>query len=306
MMELFLFQHMCTAEDGGVYALSLRVYGTMIKGFCVINNDRAKILHSDCERMVLLFAEQPYSEPVMKLPAAKRQRVDALTLDLTRVHAAEAFDWTATPLEMLTLEVERLPEPPDSSDWAVAVPALDEAAGSLLVTNFFPEQPMPAEPQTEMHEPPPAQVEICCRDRLQLGFAAGEYLLRHHDGALPLSARRLTCSEISESNVNAFQKTHPQKASVLGHRDADATVVSPMLLGCADGVSQIEEFGIDASKLPRELLDACEDQAMNLLVPDEAGKISGAYEGPVPLMREAFKKTRSLGSTTVCRGSQWE
>ncbi|CAK9007088.1 unnamed protein product, partial [Durusdinium trenchii] len=110
--------------------------------------------------MVLLFAEQPYSEPVMKLPAAKRQRVDALTLDLTRVHAAEAFDWTATPLEMLTLEVERLPEPPDSSDWAVAVPALDEAAGSLLVTNFFPEQPMPAEPQTEMHEPPPAQVEV--------------------------------------------------------------------------------------------------------------------------------------------------
>lgn len=101
-------------------------------------------------------------------------------------------------------------------------------------------------------------------------------------------------------NGNAFQKTHPQKASVLGHRDADATVVSPMLLGCADGVSQIEEFGIDASKLPRELLDACEDQAMNLLVPDEAGKISGAYEGPVPLMREAFKKTRSLGSTTVC------
>ena len=71
----------------------------------VINNDRAKILHSDCERMVLLFAEQPYSEPVMKLPAAKRQRVDALTFDLTRVHAAEAFDWTATPLEMLTMEV---------------------------------------------------------------------------------------------------------------------------------------------------------------------------------------------------------
>ena len=57
-------------------------------------------------------------------------------------------------------QVERLPEPPDSSDWAVAVPALDEAAGSLLVTNFFPEQPMPAEPQTEMHEPPPAQVEV--------------------------------------------------------------------------------------------------------------------------------------------------
>lgn len=100
-------------------------------------------------------------------------------------------------------------------------------------------------------------------------------------------------------NGNAYQKTHPQKA-VLGHRDADATVVSPMLLGCADGVSQIEEFGIDASKLPRELLDACEEQAMNLLVPDQTGQISGAYQGPIPLLREAFKNTRSLGSTTVC------
>eukprot|EP00435_Cladocopium_sp_Y103_P047513 s2507_g14.t1 len=60
------------------------------------------------------------------------------------------------------------------------------------------------------------------------------------------------------------------------------------------------EFGIDASKLPRELLDACEDQAMNLLVPDQTGKISGAYQGPIPLVREAFKNTRSLGSTTVC------
>ena len=100
-------------------------------------------------------------------------------------------------------------------------------------------------------------------------------------------------------NGNAYQKTHPQKA-VAGHRDADATVVSPMLLGCADGVSQIEEFGIDASKLPRELLDACEELAMNLLVPDQAGKISGAYEGPIPLVKEAFNHTRSLGSTTVC------
>jgi len=101
-------------------------------------------------------------------------------------------------------------------------------------------------------------------------------------------------------NGNAYQKTHPQKAANPGHRDADATVVSPMLLGCADGVSQIEEYGLDASLLPRELLDACEEQAMNLLVPDQAGKISGLYKGPIPLMREAFESTDSLGSTTVC------
>ncbi|CAJ1447827.1 unnamed protein product [Effrenium voratum] len=123
-------------------------------------------------------------------------------------------------------------------------------------------------------------------------------------------------------NGNAYQKTHPQKAANPGHRDADATVVSPMLLGCADGVSQIEEYGLDASLLPRELLDACEEQAMNLLVPDQAGKISGLYKGPIPLMREvtrrvadewlkdvsygwqAFESTDSLGSTTVCPAAQ--
>jgi len=101
-------------------------------------------------------------------------------------------------------------------------------------------------------------------------------------------------------NGNAYQKTHPQKAANPGHRDADATVVSPMLLGCADGVSQIEEFGLDASLLPRELLDACEEQAMNLLVPDGAGRISGCYTGPIPLMRDAYQSTDSLGSTTIC------
>jgi len=101
-------------------------------------------------------------------------------------------------------------------------------------------------------------------------------------------------------NGGTYQKTHPQKAANPGHRDADCTVISPMLLGCADGVSQIEEFGLDASLLPRELLDACEDQAMQLLVPDEDGRISGHYTGPIPLMREAFEMTESLGSTTVC------
>ncbi|OLP93473.1 putative 1-aminocyclopropane-1-carboxylate deaminase [Symbiodinium microadriaticum] len=101
-------------------------------------------------------------------------------------------------------------------------------------------------------------------------------------------------------NGNAYQKTHPQKAIAPGHRDADATVVSPMLLGCADGVSQIEEFGLDASELPRELLAACEEQATALLMPDQAGKISDLYRGPIPLMREAFQNTESMGSTTVC------
>lgn len=99
---------------------------------------------------------------------------------------------------------------------------------------------------------------------------------------------------------NAYQKTHPQKAANPGHRDADCTVCSPMLLGCADGVSQIEEFGMDASLLPRELLDACEELAMDQLLPDHTGQSSGSYRGPIHLMREAFLNTEALGSTTVC------
>lgn len=82
--------------------LTLRVYGTMLKGFCVINNDRARSLFSDCERVVVLFAQQPFTEEAagIKLPAAKRHRIDALTLDLdlAKVQDFEAFDWTQAPL----------------------------------------------------------------------------------------------------------------------------------------------------------------------------------------------------------------
>ncbi|CAE8608802.1 unnamed protein product, partial [Polarella glacialis] len=84
--------------------LTLRIYGTMIKGFCVINNERARALFCDCERVVLMFARQPFAEGdnKIRLPAAKRQRMEAaltLDLDLSRVEASEAFDWTQAPLE---------------------------------------------------------------------------------------------------------------------------------------------------------------------------------------------------------------
>lgn len=84
--------------------LTLRIYGTMIKGFCVINNDRARSLYGDCERLVLMFARKPFGEGdnSIKLPAAKRPRMEAaltLDLDLARVEANEAFDWTQAPLE---------------------------------------------------------------------------------------------------------------------------------------------------------------------------------------------------------------
>merc|ERR1719359_2408062 len=67
-------------------------------------------------------------------------------------------------------------------------------------------------------------------------------------------------------NAKAYQKTHPLKAAK-GQSDADATLCSPMLVAVADGVAQIEEFGIDASELPNELLNAVEELAMNQLLP---------------------------------------
>ena len=116
-------------------------------GFCVINNDRARILHADCERVILLFAEQPYSEG-LKLPTAKRQRVDAVTLDLdvARVKEAEAFDWTQTPLgsELLQLGSQELPDPQEVSGWAMEI--IPSMPSLLEVTEAFPAQP-PDQPE---------------------------------------------------------------------------------------------------------------------------------------------------------------
>merc|ERR1719446_1323385 len=59
-------------------------------------------------------------------------------------------------------------------------------------------------------------------------------------------------------SARSFQQTHPgmmrPDANGSIHIDADATIVSPMLLGVADGVSSLEELGIDGSELPNELL----------------------------------------------------
>merc|ERR1719422_251223 len=99
-------------------------------------------------------------------------------------------------------------------------------------------------------------------------------------------------------SARAFQKTHPGKMKN-GHKDADATLASPMLLGVADGVSQLEEFGMDASELPNELLRTCEELGMSQLIPDRPLNPQDAYRGPVSLLKEAYEETESLGSTTV-------
>jgi hypothetical protein len=75
-----------------------------------------------------------------------------------------------------------------------------------------------------------------------------------------------------------------------------------MMLGVADGVSQIEDFGIDPSELPNELLSACNELALDQLFPHAANKPAPqdhAYLGPIPMMKRAFLSTQSLGSTTV-------
>jgi protein phosphatase PTC7 len=103
-------------------------------------------------------------------------------------------------------------------------------------------------------------------------------------------------------SAKAYQRTHPRKAEKIGHRDADVTLTSPVILGVADGVSQIEDFGIDASELPRELMQQCEELAMDQVLPcaDGPDLAQGGYMGPVTLMREAYENTEALGSTTAC------
>lgn len=83
--------------------LTLRVYGTMMKGFSVLNNERARLLYTDSERVVVMFSQRPIGEDALgsKLPAAKRQRTDALSLnlELSKVPESEMFNWSQTPLE---------------------------------------------------------------------------------------------------------------------------------------------------------------------------------------------------------------
>jgi len=97
--------------------------------------------------------------------------------------------------------------------------------------------------------------------------------------------------------ARSHQRTHPAKAK-LGYKDADATLTSPVLLGVCDGVSQLEEYGMDPSLLPRELLHACEEVAVGQLLPDAHGA-GESYSGPIALLKEAYEATESYGSTTV-------
>jgi len=109
------------------------------------------------------------------------------------------------------------------------------------------------------------------------------------------STRRIN---LSASAPKTTKKTHPAKVR-MGYKDADATTTSPMLLGVCDGVSQLEEFKMDPSLLPQELLRVCEELAMSQLVPDMPVSPADQYRGPISLLKEAYENTDSMGSTTV-------
>jgi len=103
-------------------------------------------------------------------------------------------------------------------------------------------------------------------------------------------------------NSSSYQKTHPVKAKQMamkGQRDADVCLTAPLVSGVADGVSQIEDFGIDASLLPKELLGVVEELGMYQLVPNADVLPEDAYHGPVSMLKRAWEATESLGSLTV-------
>ena len=62
-------------------------YSKVSKGFCVLNNERAKALFGDCERLVMAFAQRPFCEEGLRLPPARKQQVDGdLSLRVACVH----------------------------------------------------------------------------------------------------------------------------------------------------------------------------------------------------------------------------
>lgn len=144
-------------EDHGPQSsrpLTLRIYGTMLKGFCVINNERARALLCDCDRVVLMFARKPFAkaDSGLSLPAAKRPRMEAaltLDLDLARVERAELFDWTQAPLEegaLLRLGGAQVHE---------ALPSMETSADGVSHLAALGAAPPPP-PEPGSSEPPPA------------------------------------------------------------------------------------------------------------------------------------------------------
>merc|ERR1719195_488165 len=122
----------------------------MIKGFSVINNERARVLYADCQRTVVTFSQEALMDTskMTKLPPSKRPRFDALTLDLdlNKVKESESFDWTQAPLEDgAVLRLQTVPEHELATHMGQAPPL--EAPSLLeqimLLDESFPEADVP-------------------------------------------------------------------------------------------------------------------------------------------------------------------
>jgi len=135
------------------------------------------------------------------------------------------------------------------------------------------------------------------------------FLVGHEEQREQLDGFYRRCIHYSEANgknkplcfsARAYQKSHPQK-EMQGVDDADATLASPMILGVADGVAQVEDLGVNASLFPRDLLRSCEELATEQLVvdPDNLKPIQDNYCGPISLLKKAYEETDAVGATSV-------
>lgn len=97
-MGLLLHEHGPHSEQ----PLTMRIYGTMLKGFSTINNDRVRILLGQCERLVITFVDQPFLQKAQmtQLTPPKVHRPHKTTLDISmESFELEHGDWGKIFLE---------------------------------------------------------------------------------------------------------------------------------------------------------------------------------------------------------------
>eukprot|EP00403_Amphidinium_massartii_P014294 CAMPEP_0178423292 /NCGR_PEP_ID=MMETSP0689_2-20121128/27612_1 /TAXON_ID=160604 /ORGANISM="Amphidinium massartii, Strain CS-259" /LENGTH=489 /DNA_ID=CAMNT_0020044879 /DNA_START=34 /DNA_END=1503 /DNA_ORIENTATION=+ len=96
VVEKFLEEHGPASPN----PLTLRMYGMMLKGFCIVDNSQSQVLYNGCERLVRRFSQNPSGAQgqALALPtgAGKKgaSRPGDLDLAISKVQADDALDWT--------------------------------------------------------------------------------------------------------------------------------------------------------------------------------------------------------------------
>lgn len=278
--------------------LSLRVYGTMLKGFCVINNERARTLYSECERVVILFSQRPSGTEgeggSLKLPAAKRQRVDALTLDLdlATVREAETFDWTQTPLEEgVFLQIpgtqDLATQPYD--DLLAAGEATDQVG--LLLDESFP----------ALEGSAVAQVDAVAQAMLAADAVAAQALGQEADGQQqPIEQQALAeCSEAPKADEQQLAKRVRRRpffprglVPVPGPGQVHGFDEEPVMCGEAFDQWQAATCDIDCPR--RSLLQHAELVQDGLVTLDRHGHLRALFWPPLEFMAGASTEAGPL------------